>query len=109
MIVFLNSATDAKYLLVKLEDKLAHKGLQSREDCIPDGSKYISSSSYICGDYNKSNIFPILYLKPFSFSAPCDPRTPCCEGTRCKDFMCSKQILTFYFSKIWYIYRSKLN
>jgi len=57
MIVFLNSATDGKYLLVKLEDKLAHKGLQSREDCIPDGT-------------------------------PCDPRTPCCEGTRCKDFMC---------------------
>ena len=50
MIVILNSATDGKYLLVKLEDKLAHKDLQSREDCIPDGSKYISSSSYICGD-----------------------------------------------------------
>ena len=107
MIVFLNSATDGKYLLVKLEAKLANKGLQSRGDCIPDGSKYISSSSYICGDYyryNKSNIFPILFLKPFSFSEPCESGTPCCEGTRCKDFMCSKQILTFYFSKIWYIY-----
>ena len=72
MIVILNSATDGKYLLVKLEAKLANKGFklankgfeaeqdngfeslfdkgfESRENCIPANCKYISSSSYICG------------------------------------------------------------
>ena len=110
MIVFLNSATDGKYLLVKLEAELANKGFESRKNCRPHGSKYISSNSYICGDYryNKSNIFPIMYLKPFSFSASCSDLVPCCSGTKCTelpagDYMCSKQILTLYFNKIWYI------
>jgi len=38
MIVFLNSATDGKYLLVKIEAELANKGFESRGSCIPKGS-----------------------------------------------------------------------
>ena len=48
MVVFLNSATDGKYLLVKLDDKLANKW--PNDGCGGKGGKYISSSVYICGD-----------------------------------------------------------
>ena len=41
MIVFLNSATDGKYLLVKLEAEMANEGFESRGKCRPNGSKYI--------------------------------------------------------------------
>ena len=65
MIVFLNSATDGKYLLVKVEDELSNKGFEAEQEssrCLPKGGKYILSSSCICGDnrYDKSNIFPIM-------------------------------------------------
>ena len=53
MIVFLNSATDGKYLLVKVEDELSNKGFEAEQEnsrCLPKGGKYILSSSYICGD-----------------------------------------------------------
>ena len=53
MIVFLNSAIDAKYLLVKLQAELADKGFEAKQDnreCKPEGCKYILSSPYICGD-----------------------------------------------------------
>ena len=73
MVVFLNSATDGKYLLVKLDAEWANKGFEAEQDqganqevptnrCQPKNGKYILPSSYICGDYryNKSNIFPIM-------------------------------------------------
>ena len=67
MIVFLNSATDGKYLLVKLDAEWANKGFEAEQElptnrCQPKDGKYILSSSYISGDYryNKSNIFPIM-------------------------------------------------
>ena len=53
MIVFLNSPTDGKYLLVKLEAEYANKGFEAEQDsraCQPEGGKYILPSSYICGD-----------------------------------------------------------
>ena len=61
MIVFLNSATDGKYLLVKLDAEWANKGFEAEQDqganqevptnrCQPKNGKYILPSSYICGD-----------------------------------------------------------
>ena len=50
MIVFLNSATDGKFLLVKLEAELANKGFEAElgsRECLRRGGKYILSSSYI--------------------------------------------------------------
>ena len=48
MIVFLNSATDGKYLLVKLEAELANEGFEAElgsRACLTRGGKYILSSS----------------------------------------------------------------
>jgi len=55
-IVFLNSATDAKYLLVRLEAELANKGFEAKQDnkgCKPEG-------------------------------APCYSGGDCCDDLRCK-------------------------
>jgi len=55
-IVFLNSATDAKYLLVRLEAELANKGFEAKQDnkgCKPEG-------------------------------APCYSGRDCCDDLRCK-------------------------
>jgi len=55
-IVFLNSATDAKYLLVRLEAELANKGFEAKQDnkgCKPEG-------------------------------APCYSGSDCCDDLRCK-------------------------
>ena len=91
MVVFLNSATDGKYLLVKLGAKLANKGFEAEPDNRQDNrcralhGKYILSSSFICGDYyryNKSYIFLNIYLKSFSVSAPCNG-LECCSGLKC--------------------------
>ena len=53
MIVFLNSAIDAKYLLVNVQAELANKAFGAKQDnkwCRPEGGKYILSSPYMCGD-----------------------------------------------------------
>ena len=53
MIVFLNSAIDGKYLLVKVDAEFSNKGFEAEQDnrgCLPEGCKYILSSTYICGD-----------------------------------------------------------
>ena len=53
MIVFLNSAIDAKYLLVNVQAELANKAFEAKQDnkwCRPEGGKYILSSPYMCGD-----------------------------------------------------------
>ena len=50
MIVFLNSAIDGKYLLVKVDAEFSNKGFEAEQDnrgCLPEGCKYILSSSYI--------------------------------------------------------------
>ena len=92
MVVFLNSATDGKYLLVKLGAKLANKGFEAEPDnrqdnrCQPKHCKYILSSSFICGDYyryKKSYIFLNIYLKSLSVSDPCN-EGECCSGLVCR-------------------------
>jgi len=64
MIVFLNSATDGKYLLVKLEAELANKGFESRKNCRPHGTS--------CSDL-----------------VPCCSGTKCTE-LPAGDYMCKK-------------------
>ena len=52
MIVFLNSPTDGKYLLVKLEAEMANKGFEAEQDnraCQANGCKYIYQARTFVG------------------------------------------------------------